>query len=138
MLSTEKINVALQGNLTATVIASQTLTATANGADQLNPSCRGVKLTLNITAASGNSPTLSIKIQSKCPTSNQYTDIVGTVFATQNSTTSSPLVLVIYPGVAAAQTLLSATCSLRRGEPWQLSGGGTPSFTFSLGAAYVN
>jgi hypothetical protein len=55
-------------------------TATFNTPDLVNYDGRGIELTLDITAASGTTPTLDVKIQGKDEVSDTYTDIPGAAF----------------------------------------------------------
>ena len=122
-------------NKSVNVFASSARTATENSSDQTNDCARGVRLFLDITAASGSSPTLDVKVQTKDPVSDSYVDLTGAAFAQQNSTAT--LDLVIYPGVGetsnrAVSDVLSSV--------WRVVatfGGSRPSFTFSVGAEYI-
>lgn len=91
---------------------------------------RGVHLVLDVTAASGTTPTLDVKIQRKDPTSGKYVDLPGGAFAQKTGTGTDDL--TIYPGIAETNNrsvsdviggIYRAVCTL---------GGTTPSFTFSL------
>ena len=84
-------------NKSVSVFASSARTATENSSDQTNDNARGVRLFLDITAASGSSPTLDVKVQTKDPVSDSYVDLTGAAFAQQNSTAT--LDLVVYPGI---------------------------------------
>ena len=75
-------------NSEATLFASAARTSTTNGTDQTNRYARGVRLLLDITVASGTSPTLVVKVQSKDPVSGNYFDLPGAAFA-QKTTTAS-------------------------------------------------
>ena len=90
---------------------------------------------LDITAASGSSPPLDVKVQTKDPVSDSYVDLTGAAFAQQNSTAT--LDLVIYPGVGeTANRAVSDVLS----SVWRVVatyGGSSPSFTFSVGAEYI-
>ena len=122
-------------NKSVSVFASSARTATENSSDQINDNARGVRLFLDITAASGSSPTLDVKVQTKDPVSDSYVDLTGAAFAQQNSTAT--LDLVIYPGIGetsnrAGSDVLSSV--------WRVGatyGGSSPSFTFSVCAEYI-
>lgn len=85
---------------------------------------------LNVTEASGTTPTLDVKIQAKCPVSGVYVDIPGASFAQKTTTGADSL--LIYPGVtetanrdvsSVLPTIFRAVATL---------GGGTPTFAFTL------
>lgn len=134
--ATSDETVVLAPNAEATVLASAVRTATANSADQVNRFARGVRLFLNITAASGTAPTLDIKVQTKDPVSGVYLDLPGAVFAQKTTTGSDDL--TVYPGVAETA---NETVSDALSRTWRVVAtiaGTTPSFTFSVGAAYLS
>lgn len=122
-------------NKSVSVFASSARTATENSGDQTNDNARGVRLFLDITAASGSSPTLDVKVQTKDPVSGSYVDLTGAAFAQQTGTAT--LDLAIYPGIGetsnrAVSDVLSSV--------WRVVatyGGSSPSFTFSVGAEYI-
>lgn len=120
-----------------TIRASSGLTATANGADITTPGpAKGVLLTLDITAVSGTSPTLDVKLQTKDPVSGKYVDMANTAAFAQKSATGTDT-LIVYPGVTATA---NRSVSMALPKTWRLVytvGGTTPSFTFSVGASYI-
>lgn len=106
-------------------------------ADLINRYGRGVVLYLDITDASGTSPTLDIKVQGKDPVSGKYFDIADGAFAQQTGT--GTVVLTIYPGIAETANV-SASDVIP--TTWRVhvtvgSGGADGSFTFSIGASYI-
>lgn len=122
-------------NNDVTVFASAARTATTNSTDMENRGARGVRLFLAVTAASGTTPTLDVKVQVKDPINDTYIDVPGGAFTQKTTTVTDEL--TIYPGV---------TVSANRAVSWPLSqkwrvvatiGGTTPSFTFSLAACYI-
>jgi len=117
------------------VLGSAARTVTLNSPDQENPACRGVRLYLDVTAASGTTPTLDVKVQTKDPASGTYADLPGAVFTQKTAVSFDDL--TIYPGIAETA---NETVSDALSATWRLVatiGGGTPSFTFSVGAAYI-
>ena len=122
-------------NLQATVFASAVRTATANSADQNNVSARGALLTLDITAASGTTPTLDITIEAKDPVSSFYIAILSAAFAQKTTTGQDSLLL--YPGITSTANRQILTVLSRIWRVVATIGGTTPSFTFSLGCSYV-
>lgn len=95
----------------------------------------GIHIVLDITAASGTSPTLDVKVQRFDPASQKWVDLPGGAFA--QKTTAGTDDLIIYPGVAeTANRSVSDAIAETYKVVWTIAGT-TPSFTFSLGAAYV-
>lgn len=125
----------LRTNAAVTVFATAARTVTANSTDQVNYAAKGIYLVLDITAASGTTPTLDVKLQGLDPVSAKYVDIPGAVYAQKTTTGTSSLVL--YPGV-------TESANAQESHPLPLDwravatiGGGTPSFTFTLAGSYL-
>ena len=127
-----------RGNTEATVFASAARTATANSADQTNYNARGVRLTLDVTAVTGAGATLDVKLQAKDTLSGAYVDIAGAAF-TQKTLAGGPVTdeLIVYPGVAETANETVSDIIPRVWRAVATIAGTTPSWTFSLGAAYV-
>ncbi len=111
-------------------------TVTLNSGDLTNPiNARGVLLYLNVTAASGTTPTLDVKVQHKDSLQAIYVDVPGGAFTQKTGAITDTL--VVYPGIAVtANRQVSATI----GAVWRIVatiGGTTPSFTFSVTADYI-
>lgn len=123
-------------NTEATVFASAARIITTNSADQTNLHARGVKLFLNVSAVSGTSPTLDVKLQAKDGISGVYYDIAGAEMTQKIAVTKDDL--VIYPGATATA---NRSVSSILPKTWRvvatIGGTDTPTFTFSLGASYV-
>jgi len=117
------------------LFSSAARTATANGADTKNDYAKGVVLFLDITAASGTSPTLAVKLQSKDDLSGAYVDVPGVSFATKTGTGSSSLTL--YPGIAETANISVSGILSRDFRAVATIGGTSPSFTFSLNAELI-
>jgi len=128
---------ALRGNTEVTVWASAARAEGAtNSSDQTNHCARGIRINLNITAVAGTSPTLDVKLQSKCPSSGTYTDIPGAAFAQQTGAAS--LDLVVYPGAVTTANRSVASVLPRTWRVVATVGGtDTPTATFSLAGSYV-
>ena len=118
-----------------TIFDSAARTATANSSDFENISARGIWLALNITAASGTTPTLDIKVQRKDPLSDTYYDVVGGAFAQKTGMGSDDL--IIYPGITAAANRAVSSAIASRWRVVATIGGTTPSFTFSVSGGYI-
>lgn len=112
------------------VVVSGARTATFNSEDISDNANSGGIFFLNITAASGTTPTLDVKLQMKSVISGIYIDIPGAAFA-QKVTTGTDY-LVVQPNIAAVANkavsqVLSPTFRLVA-----TIGGTTPSFTFAV------
>lgn len=128
-----------------TVFESEARTATENSDEQVIqlrgdsgeefPAFRGVHLVLDITAASGTSPTLDVKLQRKDATSGEWVDLEGGAFAQKTAAGTDDL--VIYPGVAETANRSVSDVLTYRWRAVATLGGTTPSFTFSLGGTYL-
>lgn len=118
-----------------TIFESAARTATANSSDQENLGAKGIWLSLNISAASGTSPTLDVKVQRKCPLSDTYYDVVGGAFAQKTTTGSDDL--LIYPGITAAANRAVSSAIASRWRVVATIGGTTPSFTFTVAGGYI-
>lgn len=121
-----------------TVFASAARTATTtNSSDQDNdPQQKGVRLFLDITAVSGTSPTLDVKLQVKDPVSAKYEDMAGAAFAQKTGTGQD--IITIYPGIAETA---DESVSDILGSTWRIvatiGGTATPTFTYSLSGDYL-
>lgn len=111
---------------------SEAKTETFNGEDFTNKGHRGINLFLDITAKSGTSPTLDIKLQAKDPTSGNYFDVPGAAFA--QKTTTGQAMLTIYPGIGETANVSVSDVLAAIYRFVATIGGTTPSFTFSLSA----
>ncbi len=121
--------------LEITISPSGARTATFTSNDLINNGAKGIRLCLDVTAASGTTPTLDVKLQSKDSLSGQYLDITGAAFAQKIAISTDDF--VIYAGVA---TTASRRVSDILPKVWRVVftiGGTTPSFTFTLGGCYL-
>jgi hypothetical protein len=126
----------MRGNTAVSVEASSAKTASGNSAAALtNHSASGVVLFINVTAVTGTTPTLAVRVQMQDPVGAGWVDIPNAV--TASITATGLVALAIYPGVTVAA---NAAVSYPLPRTWRLAwtiGGTTPSFTFSVGAQYV-
>lgn len=123
---------------TVTVFASAARTSTTNSAaltKQDSANIRGVYLVLDITAASGTSPTLDVTIERFDPVSQQFVAMTGAAFAQKTTTGTSEL--VIYPGIAETANVSVSDVLSSTWRAVATIAGTTPSFTFSLGGEYL-
>jgi hypothetical protein len=125
-----------RGNTAVSVEASSAKTASGNSASAItNHSASGVQLFINVSAASGTTPTLAVRVQVQDPVGAGWVDLPGAV--TASITGVSLTLLTIYPGVTvAANSAISAPLPRTWRLAWTI-GGTTPSFTFSVGAQYI-
>jgi hypothetical protein len=118
-----------------TIEASAARTATANGTTITNASGRGAMFYINVSAASGTTPTLVVQLQVQDPVSLGWIDVTPAV--TPTITGVGLTMLTVCPGISEA-----ANSRVAQGLPrafrfrWTI-GGTTPSFTFSIGAQYL-
>lgn len=127
---------ALQHGGEVEVRASASIGATAALTAQVNKGHRGAKIYVDASAVSGTSPTLDLKVQTKDPSTGDWIDLPGAVFA--QITAAAAQNLTIYPGIAETGNV-SVSDVLSRN--WRLHGtvGGsdTPTVTFSAGVSYI-
>ena len=121
------------GNLVGTLLASAARTTNTSGVAMVNPNHRGLILYVNVTAVSGTSPTLQLRV-------NAIDPITGTAFAIWTPAALAPpvaateYVYALYPTALAESFTVTMNGILPR--TWSvdaLIGGTTPSVTFSLG-----
>lgn len=129
-----------------TVFASAARTASANSDEQVVPVSRvhvapvhqifkGLHLVLDITAASGTSPTLDVKLQRQDPLSEKWVDLPSAAFAQKTGTGTDDL--TIYPGIAETANRSVSDVLSGRWRAVATIAGTSPSFTFSLGGTYI-
>jgi hypothetical protein len=109
--------------------SAATLTTTTNSPD-FSMGAAGARFFLNISAVSGTTPTLVVKIQVKDPVSGNYVDLLNAVFASQNAT--GEWELTVYPGITTAANQAVSYVVTSPFRAVATIGGTTPSFTFSL------
>ena len=119
-----------------TIFSSAARTATANSDDNFSHGSRGLWVVLDITAASGTSPTLDVKLQRKDPLSGSYVDLPGGVCAQKTGTGTAWL--TVYPGIA--ETTNGSTSDVIS-EVFRavgtIGGTDTPTFTYSLAGSLI-
>ena len=125
----------VRNNVEATVFASAARTTTTNSADQTNFNRRGARFFLSVTAASGTTPTLNVKIQTKDSIAGDYVDLPGAAFTEKTGVTNDEL--TVYPGIAETANETVSDVLSRTWRAVATIAGTTPSFTFSLSVAYV-
>lgn len=127
-----------RNNHNVAVETSSAKTASGNGTTQTNFNAAGVILWGNVTAVTGTTPTLTVRVQWSPDGGTNWIDLDTTNAQTASIAATGAFVLRIYPGVTTA-----ANAALNSPLPrtWRLAwtvGGTTPSFTFLVQAAYIN
>lgn len=92
-----------RGNHTITVFPSAVRDEDGGSGDLLNLNCRGVVLTVDITAESGTHA-LVVKIQGKDEVSGKYYDILASASLTATGTTQYR----VYPGLTASANVTAS------------------------------
>jgi hypothetical protein len=117
-------------------VPSAARTTSSNSAPILVPGgCKGCIIALNITAASGTTPTLDVTVQRFDAVSNTWMDLHGAAFAQKTTTGRDDL--TIYPGIAeTANRSVSDVLGKEIRLAWAITGT-TPSFTFTLGITWA-
>lgn len=117
--------------MSRTMFSSGARTATANSARfRRNANTVGLAFHLDISAASGTSPTLDVKIQAYDAVSGTYVDVTGAAFAQKTGTGTSRL--VVHPALTASANVAVSQLAPEMFRAVATIGGTTPSFTFSL------
>jgi hypothetical protein len=120
----------------ATIFASAAKGSGANNSSDTVSKGKGVVLYLDVTAVSGSSPTLDVKVAGKDPASGDYFDIAGAVFAQKTGVSAASL--TIYPGIAeTANVSVSFVMPMTYRVIGTVGGSSTPTVTFSLGAVSI-
>lgn len=120
-----------------TVFSSAARTATANSDQQDTPDDkRGAIFYLNISAASGTTPTLDIKLQGKDPASGNWFDIQNASFAQKTAAGTDSL--LVYPGAVETANRRVSNVLPNDWRAVATIAGTSPSFTFSLGVSFVS
>ena len=97
-------------NETFPLLQSSTLSSGANnGSRRDSTGYRGLILVVDITAATGTSPTLTVKLQEYLPQGDagagRWVDITGATTAAIDAESAGATSLVVYPGCAASATV---------------------------------
>lgn len=123
-----------RNNAVVTVDSSSARTATGTGTTAVNYNARGMIAHINVTAVSGTSPTLVMKLQFSSDGTN-WTDMPGA--ATVSINANGYYYLAVYPGMSiVANQSISWPVPRNWRFAWTI-GGTTPSFTFTTIAEYI-
>lgn len=124
----ERNNVSQQQQVSAAI------TTTANGTDQTNHNALGVIVTVNVSAASGTTPTHDMKLQYKS-SGGFYVDIPGAVLPQATGVLLRSI--AIAPGITPAAGTAVAFNMPRVWRWVETIGGTTPSFTRTIDVEYL-
>lgn len=127
-----------RGNWYTAVDASAARTTSGNSATFTNFNGAGATFSVNVTAASGTTPTLVWRPQFSYDGGTTFVDIDATNLSTASITTTGLFHLKIYPAIAtAANASLNGVLPRFWRSAWTI-GGTTPSFTFASYASLNN
>jgi hypothetical protein len=117
--------------------ASSARTATGNGLTAVNYNHAGAFIFINVTAASGTTPTAVFRVQFSVDNGTTWIDLDTTNAVTASLTTTGTAVIKVYPGIPV---VAAGSCNSPLPRTWRLAwtiGGTTPSFTFATTVAYI-
>lgn len=109
----------LRGTSVLALQASAAQTATGNGAGVETGEYKEALVTLNVTAASGTSPTCTVKLQTSDDGGTTWYDLPNAAFTAATAVTRQAIQVSIFGNLIRAA--------------WTI-GGTTPSFTFTVNA----
>lgn len=126
-----------RNNFVTTADSSAARTATVAGATVTNYNARGAVITINVTAASGTTPTLVAKLQYSPDGGTTWIDytekpVTATISATGKTT------LVVHPGVTEVANSVVSLPLPRTVRMYYTVGGISPSFTFATYFCWIN
>lgn len=105
---------------------------TTQSADQTNYNARGLHLVIDITAV-GGTPTLTVTIEGKDPTSGKYYTLLASAALSSAATT----VLRVYPALTASANLTASDILPRVWRVKSVIAGTTPSITATIAASVI-
>lgn len=118
------------------LVPEATYDETTNSDEYHVPGCyRGATFYLDVSAKSGTTPTLDVKIQQKDPLTGAWTDLTGAAFAQKTDVGADAL--TIYPGIAV--TANKAVSNVLPGivRAVLTVGGTTPTFDCSVAVTLI-
>lgn len=128
---------------TYTLLGGTTLASGANnGTKQQNKGHKGIVLVVDITSATGTSPTLTVKLQEFLPRGNagagRWVDISGAATAAIDATSAGATTLVLYPGcIASANAVVNRPVGEWFRYVATVGGSDTPTVTASIHAQMI-
>jgi hypothetical protein len=125
----------VRNNYVLNLDTSVARTASGSGTTGTNHNFRGASIFVNVTAVSGTTPTMTVRLQESFDGGTTWRDVDTTNLQTASITGTGISKLVVYPGVTtAANASLNSVLPRTFRLAWTI-GGTTPSFTF---ASWVN
>lgn len=121
----------------AAVDSSSARTASGTGVTATNYNGTGCLIFLNVTAASGTTPTLVFKVQISPDNGTTWFDMDATNAASASLTAAGTSIIRVYPGIVG---VAAGQCNNPLPRIWRLAwtiGGTTPSFTFTTSVSYI-
>lgn len=119
---------------TGALVALTAASAGGNSSDVTNPTSKGVKLVIDITAITGTGPSLTVTLQGKDPTSGKYYTVLASAALSAVATT----VLTVYPGLTAAANVTASDVVPRTFRVLYAIAGTTPSVTATIAASLID
>lgn len=115
---------------TGALLTLAAASASVNSNDQTNLNGRGIKVVVDITAISGTTPTLTITIKGKDPTSGKYFILLASAALSTVATT----VLTVYPGLTASANVVASDVLPKTWRVEAVITGTTPAVTATIAA----
>lgn len=120
-------------DLGAVITLTNAGAGTTNSADLQNNNCRGVAVTLDITAKTGTIDVV-VNVQIKDRASGKYTTLLSSASKTATGTTR----IVVYPTITASANLIAQDIINEVFRVGVVSGAGsTPVFTATVGVCLI-
>lgn len=124
----------VRNNSQGTLLASAARTATATSPTMTNYNAKGVRITLNVTAASGTGGLTLVVFAVDSVSGNGKTINASPSAVTATGTTT----YVIYPSALASADTQTTEAPLSRSWYAEIAAGDSSSYTYSLGYALIN
>lgn len=124
-----------RSRIEGTAIASAALAEGATNSEDINfGAAKGIILFIDITANTGTTPTLTVKLQVKDPASGKYVDLAGATTTAIDATSNGTTMLTVYPGIAETANVSVSDIISRIGRVVATVGGtSSPTVTASVG-----
>lgn len=126
-----------RNNANIAVDTSSARTASGTGVTGVNYNWKGMHLCLKVTAVSGTTPTMTVRLQRSDDGGTTWIDWDTTNLQTASISTTGTYWLTVYPGIATAANASRNDILPRTWRCAWTIGGTTPSFTFTTTAQYV-
>lgn len=119
---------------TLALITHAAAAAGVSSPDQTNAFYAGVQIGVNITSGTGTSPTLQVFIEGKDSASGAYYTLLASVAI---AATAGFTLLTLYPGLAAAASLVANQVLPRVWRVRTVIGGTSPAVSATIGASLL-